>query len=224
MAPPLAQELRTKEAEAMCEVDPIIRPPCRDYPFPIPISMSDQTTNDEQAGYAAEPKGLIPSPNLPGVSYNAEGMPVNKDGKPIHDLVPMVSCGSDGCVDGKTTSGESCQNCGGRGVEPPKGPSEPSPRIRYAKGTTEPKRGPRPLLDELMEILADNSMMEECYPEIIGEVKAKIASGELRVVKTVNMSQECSECGWWLLIDMQQATQENRLSFCPGCGAKIVEA
>ena len=169
MAPPLAQELRTKEAEAMCEVDPIIRPPCRDYPFPIPISMSDQTTNDEQAGYAAEPKGLIPSPNLPGVSYNAEGIPVNKDGKPINIM-------------------------------------------------DEPKRGPM-LSDAAASLLLDQKVEDDPTGqswlglEIARDFyEAKIASGELMAMNAI-----CSDkwCGTRIA---------KGLTFCPGCGAQIVEA
>ncbi len=54
-------------------------------------------------------------------------------------------------------------------------------------------------------------------------VQAKITSGELRVVKKVQMREECELCGWWLLPDAQNATNELPLLFCPGCGAEIVE-
>lgn len=58
--------------------------------------------------------------------------------------------------------------------------------------------------------------------------EAKITSGELMVVKTVKFVSndydaniDCNACGWsicYIHVD------DNPMKFCPGCGAKIIEA
>ena len=200
----------------MCEVDPIIRPPCRDYPFPIPISMSDQTTNDEQAGYAAEPKGLIPSPNLPGVSYNAEGIPVNKDGKPINIMDepkrgPMLS---DVEIEEYVATHAILMHATDvDGIETSHGNVL---RKRYSGGPV-PKDGDPEGMDGDTAFYHGGIHVRDFY-------EAKITSGELRVVKKAKVDAsipgfiQCS-CGVDVRTDEWQ-----KWNFCPGCGAKIVEA
>lgn len=220
----------------MCEVDPIIRPPCRDYPFPIPISMSDQTTNDEQAGYAAEPKGLIPSPNLPGVSYNAEGIPVNKDGKPINIMDepkrgPMLS---DVEIEEYVATHAILMHATDvDGIETSHGNVL---RKRYSGGPV-PKDGDPEGMDGDTAFYHGGIHVRDFY-------EAKITSGELMVVKLldgtglVNMIPVrewktsplyCDDCGTaWMQKKGDCYTDEweddSTPCFCPGCGAKIVEA
>ena len=99
------------------------------------------------------------------------------------------------------------------------------------------KREPRPLRAEFMEILADNPMMEEHYPEIIGDMKAAITTGKLRVVEEVEVKTQrvtkrmdqfsgasyydCELRCYGCSVFFQVKTVNEQANFCPGCGNKI---
>ena len=83
-----------------------------------------------------------------------------------------------------------------------------------------------PLLKRYSMYLDEPDMFEDMEMGdyvLYRDVWELITSGELRVVKKVQMREECELCGWWLLPDAQNATNELPLLFCPGCGAEIVE-